>query len=53
MTKDEAIKVALEWDVRRNFVMPYKVRDALRKALEQPKYENILEIDVRQLKLNV
>lgn len=40
----EALNAALEWDFRRNYVMPYKVRDpmtaaitALRKRLESSK----------------
>ena len=35
----EAMKTALEWDARRKFVMPYKVRDPLREALAQPEQE--------------
>ena len=33
----EAMKLALEWDKRRKYIMPYVVRDAIREALaEQP-----------------
>ena len=35
--KTEALKLALEWDKRRKYIMPYVVRDAIREALaEQP-----------------
>lgn len=35
--KTRALKLALEWDKRRKYIMPYVVRDAIREALaEQP-----------------
>ncbi|MGW9333634.1 hypothetical protein [Bosea sp. NPDC055594] len=30
----EAVRLALEWDERRSYIMPYRVRDKLRASLD-------------------
>ena len=40
MTKDEALKLALDWLESGNFVYPTELRTAIREALAQPEERN-------------
>jgi hypothetical protein len=41
MTKDEALKLALDWLESGNFVYPTELRTAIKEALAQPKQEPV------------
>ena len=40
MTKDEALKLALDWLEEGNFVYPTSLRTAIKEALAQPEERN-------------
>ena len=40
MTKDEALKLALDWLESGNFVYPTELRTAIKEALAQPEERN-------------
>lgn len=45
--KDKALRSALAWDHRRNFIMPYSVRDPIRDAIATPEHKAKVQTDVQ------